>query len=98
MTPESPESMPVFVRPAPVEQQPVLDTASPGYLVHTGTPEDTQALEAAFSQKPAEVSDAAAAAFLWSAGLMLHDVLKDSLAPPANEDEGNQPRRDEAKE
>jgi hypothetical protein len=97
MTPDSPESIPVFVRPAPVEQPPVLDTASPGYLIHTGTPEEAQAIQAAF-QKPAEVSDAAAAAFLWTAGLMLHDVLLDTLTPPANEEKPPTARPDEPKE
>jgi hypothetical protein len=93
MVPESPESIPVFVRPAPVVEQVVQEVPPAGPTLHKPTEREALAIEAAFSQKPAGPEDAAALAWMWTAGLALHDVLKDSLTPPAGEEEAEATRR-----
>jgi hypothetical protein len=75
-------------------EQVVQEVPPAGPVLHKPTEREALAIEAAFAQKPGGREDAAALAWMWTAGLALHDVLKDTLTGPAGDDEDETARND----
>jgi hypothetical protein len=86
MIPETPESIPVVVRPPVIVQPALSNTPDAGQPTPALTPEEQQALQAVFAQRPAESEPGAALVGLWSAGMLAHDLLADHLARSEEEE------------
>src|SRR5262245_32570368 len=73
------------VRPVAEPPAPILDSEAPGELLPPASAEEARAVTAVFSresqEKPPSLLGFAAA------GMLLHDLIQDSLAPAAEEEE-----------
>jgi hypothetical protein len=78
--------------------RPVLPPAAapaellPGVAPVALNAEQTKALDAVFAQLPAADSQAGMLGFL-SAGMLLNEIIKDTLAPPADEGEPEEKKK-----
>ncbi len=98
---DSSENPAFVVRPAQVEQPSlVLDTEAPGHVTRTATADELRAVEAVFTQREQEHQPQSLAGlfFAYSAGMVLHDVIKDTFTPETREVEvEEEPRKKDAK-
>jgi hypothetical protein len=78
---------PAYTRPAPPPEAPVEMVALPAK-----TPEEIRAVDAVLAQQDKESATVAGLLNMYVGGMVLHDILVDSLSEPADEVE------DEAKE
>jgi hypothetical protein len=95
MSLESHESMivlapPAYTRPAPPPDTPVEVAPPPAK-----TPEEIRAVEAVFAQQEKESQTVAGLLNMYVGGMVLHDILVDSLSQPDDEDEDEPKAKDE---
>jgi hypothetical protein len=83
---------PAYTRPAPPPDAPVEMAALPAR-----TPEEIRAVEAVFAQQEKESATVAGLLNMYVGGMVLHDILVDSLSKPADavEDEPNDKHKQE---
>ena len=72
--------------------RPMADVQTPAAPLPAPTEEQAQAVDDVFAVKSDERHTIVDAINLAAAAMLLHDVVKDTLAPPADEDEDEQPR------
>jgi hypothetical protein len=89
---------PAFVAHTPQVEQPSLiaDTGAPGHVTRAATTEEMRAVEALFTQRAREQESPGPVGlfFAYSAGMLLHDVLKDTFTPETEEvEEEEEPRK-----
>jgi hypothetical protein len=85
---DSSESPAFVVRPPQVEQPPMVnDAGAPGHVTRAATAEEMRAVEALFRQQAtaSEPPSVAGLFFAYSAGMVLHDILKDTFTPETRE-------------
>ena len=91
------ESPAFVVRPPQVEQPAlIVEAGAPGHVTRAATADELRAIEALFTQRTQEQEPPSAAGlfFAYSAGMLLHDVLKDTFTPETREVEAEeQPRK-----
>jgi hypothetical protein len=70
-------------------QRPVVDLVAPSEAVALSAPsqEQTEAVDNVFAEKVEERNTLVDALNVAAVGMLLHDVVKDTLAPPANDEE-----------
>ena len=93
---DSSECPAFVVRPPQVEQPSlILDTEAPGHVTRAATEDELLAVEAVFTQRAMnqEPPSTAGLFFAYSAGMLLHDVLKDTFTPEAREAEAEEKPR-----
>lgn len=73
---------PAYTRPAPPPDAPVELAALPAQ-----TPEEIRAKEAVFAQQNKESETVAGLLNMYVGGMVLHDILVDSLSQPDDEEE-----------
>ena len=91
MSHELPDAVPLVVRQ--VEQQPPLiaELQQPADVTPaTLTPEQAQAVEAAFTQSDQESHTVAGLLGMWTGTLLLHDLMQEHFSEPAGEVEAEQ--------
>ena len=99
MSSESPEALALVARPPQVEQPALIqDVGAAGHSTRAATAEELRAVEAVFSQRPAEQEPQSVAGlfFAYSAGMVLHDVLKDTFTSETDEVEVEETPRKQA--
>jgi hypothetical protein len=68
-------------------QRPVVDLVAPGAAALPPSPEQAQAADQVFARHGDQPDAVAGALWLTSAGMLLHDLVQDTLAAPADEEE-----------
>ncbi len=87
MAPDSLDPIPLVSRPA-LEQHPfVLDTGAPTHNTRAATPEEVRAVEALFAQQDRESASVVNLMSAYGAGMLLHDLVKDTFTREGGEDE-----------
>src|SRR5207249_5919979 len=93
---------PAFVVHPPQVEQPsmIVDTGAPGHATRAATADELRAVEALFTQRGREQEPPSAAGlfFAYSAGMLLHDVLKDTFTPETEEVEAEEEPRKQGEE
>jgi hypothetical protein len=84
---------PAFTRPAPPPEAPVEMTALPAH-----TPEEIKAMDAVLSQQDKESATVAGLLNMYVGGMVLHDIIVDSLSKSADEVEDEPKKKDEEEE
>ncbi len=74
-------------RAAEVRPTPPADLSAPGQEAPAPSPEQARAAEAVFSQE--ENAEAGALMGIWSAGMLLNDLIRDAAANLAADDDKN---------
>jgi hypothetical protein len=64
----------------------------PGEILPPASPEQAQAVTAVFARQPAEEKAASIIGFA-AAGMLLHDIVSDTLAPSAEPDEEDEKKK-----
>ena len=102
MSIDSSESPALVVRPPQIEQPPmIVEAGAAGHLTRAATAEELRAVEALFGQRTAaqEPQSVAGLFFAYSAGMVLHDVLKDTFTSETREVEvEKEPRKQDEPE
>jgi len=89
---ESREAALPIIRPVQIEQL-HLDQVPPApSQVDLPTPEQTQAVDQVFAEQRDERQTIVDAINLAAAGMLVHDIVKDTLAEPEEEDEDEDPK------
>jgi hypothetical protein len=91
---------PAFVVHPPQVEQPSQIADAPGHITRAATADELRAVEALFTQSGREQEPPSVAGlfFAYSAGMMLHDVLKDTFTPETEEVEPEEEPRKKGEE
>jgi len=73
-------------------QRPLMEVEVPSVPLPVPSEAETRALDELFADKSAERLTYVDAVNFAAAAMLLHDVVKDTLAPPVNEDDDDLPR------
>jgi hypothetical protein len=78
----------------------IADAGAAGHTTRAATAEELRAVEALFAQRAREQEPPSAAGlfFAYSAGMLLHDVLKDTFTPETHEVEAEEEPRKKGEE
>ncbi len=90
MSAESPEPIAFVARPPQVEQPPAVLQHTPQgdvHLTRAATPEEARAVEALSAQRARQQEGAGIVGLMgaYSAGMLLHDLMKDMFTPETRE-------------
>jgi hypothetical protein len=80
MSSQSSEQPFVVAQPSEERPQPPIE------LVPAPTPEQVRAADAVFTHKKTEEETAAGILGFWASGMLLKDIIQDTLTPPADEE------------
>jgi hypothetical protein len=92
MAAENLEPIAFVARPAESQPAPLVD-APLATAVSAPTPEELHAIASVFAERDRQSAGAAGLLGAWSAGMVLHEVLKDTLTEPAGEVEAEKKKK-----